>query len=65
VLNSVAELLAWRPPAAAAAVAAVAARAASAPAAPLPSRPRVLHCHDMAGGYNPLADETYLRAFSG
>ena len=65
MLNSVAELLAWRPPAAAAAVAAVAARAASAPAAPLPSRPRVLHCHDMAGGYNPLADETYLRAFSG
>ena len=65
MLNSVAELLAWHPPAAAAAVAAVAARAASAPAAPLPSRPRVLHCHDMAGGYNPLADETYLRAFSG
>ena len=64
VLNSVAELLAWRPPAATAAAAA-AARAASAPAAPLPSRPRVLHCHDMAGGYNPLADETYLRAFSG
>ena len=65
MLNSVAELLAWHPPAAAAAVSAVAARAASAPAAPLPSRPRVLHCHDMAGGYNPLADETYLRAFSG
>ena len=61
VINSVAELLAWRPPAAAAA----AARVASAPAAPLPSRPRVLHCHDMAGGYNQLADDTYLRAFSG
>ena len=58
-LNSVAELLAWQPPGTAAA------RAASAPNAPLPARPRVLHCHDMAGGYNQMADETYLRAFSG
>ena len=29
-----------------------------------PARPRILHCHDMAGGYNELADETYLKAFT-
>ena len=40
-------------------------RARREPNAPLPARPRVLHCHDMAGGYNQMADETYLRAFSG
>ena len=27
--------------------------------------PRVLHCHDMAGGYNELADEEYRHAFAG
>lgn len=62
VLNSVAQLLSWRPPAGAAAVAA---RAPSAPRAALPPRPRTLHCHDMAGGYNAKADGAYLAAFSG
>ena len=27
--------------------------------------PRVMHCHDMAGGYSELADETYRSAFGG
>ena len=27
-------------------------------------RPRVLHCHDMGGGYNDDADDRYLRAFT-
>lgn len=62
VLNSIAQLLSWRPPAG---VAAVAERAASAPRAALPRRPRTLHCHDMAGGYNEKADVQYLSAFSG
>eukprot|EP00900_Chrysochromulina_parva_P008155 jgi/Chrpa1/17340/Chrysochromulina_OHIO_Genome00022373-RA len=33
--------------------------------APLPTRPRVLHCHDCRGGYNDCADGKYLRCFSG
>jgi mannosyl-glycoprotein endo-beta-N-acetylglucosaminidase len=34
--------------------------------APLPAgRPRVLHCHDMMGGYCRPADEGYLQCFSG
>ena len=40
----------------------------SAPATirPLPSnRPRVLHCHDMMGGYCHAADEGYLQTFAG
>ena len=32
--------------------------------AKLPDRCRVLHCHDMAGGYCKLADETYAEAFA-
>ena len=30
-----------------------------------PGRPRVLHCHDMMGGYCPPADEGYLAVFRG
>lgn len=32
---------------------------------PLPTnRPRVLHCHDYAGGYNQHADDNYLASFA-
>ncbi len=41
------------------------ARAPTAPRAPLAQRPRVLHCHDMKGGYCAAADEDYLAVFSG
>jgi hypothetical protein len=27
--------------------------------------PRMMHCHDMQGGYCELADETYRSAFGG
>jgi hypothetical protein len=27
--------------------------------------PRIMHCHDMQGGYCELADETYRTAFGG
>ena len=76
-LQSVDELLAWTPSAPAADVDPPTATNASsttnassgstAPAIrPLASgRPRVLHCHDMMGGYCQPADEGYLESFSG
>lgn len=70
-LDSCAELLSWHeglvgieppPSPAAAAVAA----AGAPPIRPLPKgRPRVLHCHDMQGGYCAGADEGYLECFAG
>lgn len=62
VLNSVRELQVWDP---ATASEPPVVRPPSAPRAPLPTRPRVLHCHDCRGGYNDCADGKYLRCFSG
>ena len=62
VLHSVRELQQWQP---AGSAEPSATRPPSAPRAPLPSRPRVLHCHDCRGGYNECADGTYLRCFRG
>lgn len=61
------ELLAWTPATASADLEPPSMASAAAPAVtPLPGdRPRVLHCHDMKGGYCAAADEEYLAAFSG
>ena len=66
-LQSIDELLAWSPASQAADVEPPTTAASSAtPIRPLVSgRPRVLHCHDMMGGYCQPADEGYLAAFSG
>ncbi|KAK3246521.1 hypothetical protein CYMTET_43944 [Cymbomonas tetramitiformis] len=67
-LLSVGELLAWTPDGIAGVSLDLTRAATLAPttkvrAAEL-SQPRVLHCHDMAGGYNEKADGCYLRAFT-
>jgi hypothetical protein len=61
VLHSIRQLLGWAP----AVGEAAAERARTSPHAPLPARPRVIHCHDMQGGYNSKADAEYLAVFDG
>eukprot|EP00962_Isochrysis_galbana_P045767 scaffold18144_cov130-Isochrysis_galbana.AAC.4 len=61
VLHSIRQLLAWTPPVGVPA----ALRPVTAPHEPLPARPRVMHCHDMQGGYNAKADAEYLAVFDG
>ena len=65
-LSSMAELLAWSPASRPQDLEEPTARMQSAAVRPLPTgRPRVLHCHDMKGGYCKDADEGYLQCFSG
>ena len=58
-LGNSSKLLQWRP------LGASKVRSPTAPRAALKSRPRVLHCHDMKGGYCAAADEDYISTFGG
>eukprot|EP01050_Picozoa_sp_SAG11_P017916 SAG11_NODE_2636_length_3149_cov_1.681639_5_plen_139_part_00 len=67
-LLSVAEILTWHPQRGVGAATML--DLETAPPLPPPTQaegrgttPRVLHCHDMAGGYNDRADGEYLEAF--
>ena len=64
-LVSVDELLRWGPRGLPGAALDLAQSTPLPPPAGDADAPRVLHCHDMAGGYNARADVDYLAAFGG